>query len=141
MVNVTRSNFSRLEAEGNVSNQGVIIASVVISVLFILTLILTYYLISLRWKEKNEDDSKKVSRAKSWRYESSMYINPPNNRQKILYVPPPPIPPGLSSTYSTNSRTRTNSTHSSPTQPRPPLLQEVDLVRTSMPPSHVNHEY
>ena len=45
----------------------------------------------VRLSSKDNGDAKKVSRAQSWRYEASLYVNPPSqrNHQQNLYVNPP----------------------------------------------------
>lgn len=81
---------------------------------------------------KDNFESKKVSRAESWRYEASMYVNPPNRPQPV-FVPPPPFLDFIQP--STSSRQRTpDSVSSSPLlRPKYNSLREVDLVRTSLP--------
>jgi len=102
----------------------------------VLVVVLTIFLSILLWTRictKNISDSKKVSRAESWRYEASMYVNPPSRHQPV-FVPPPPFPDFT--LPSTSSRPEApDSVSSSPLlRPKYNSLAEVDLVRTSLPP-------
>eukprot|EP00090_Calanus_glacialis_P008927 TRINITY_DN17243_c0_g1_i1.p1 TRINITY_DN17243_c0_g1~~TRINITY_DN17243_c0_g1_i1.p1 ORF type:complete len:299 (-),score=87.12 TRINITY_DN17243_c0_g1_i1:114-1010(-) len=112
-----------------------IVMYVALSVSVVLVLVLTVFLSVLLWSRmsnKDNSESKKVSRAESWRYEASMYVNPPNRPQPV-FVPPPPFPDFIQP--STSSRQRTpDSVSSSPLlRPKYNSLREVDLVRTSLP--------
>ena len=63
----------------------------------------------VRLSSKDNGDAKKVSRAQSWRYEASLYVNPPSqrNHQYPALVHPQPVPdfilPSASYRYSSSS--------------------------------------
>ena len=108
-------------------------------VLLLLATVLLLLLCLWRAKRGEGEEHKKVSRAESWRYESSIYVQPPpgaGGRSRPVYVAPPlppPSPPawreGEGEGGSTGGRNGGSST---------PLLRTqygvrgVDVVRTSL---------
>ena len=102
-----------------------------------------------RLNSKENGDAKKVSRAQSWRYEASLYVNPPSqlHHQRPVLVHPPPFPdfilPSTSSRYSfssLHSQSYDGRDESPDSVTSSPMLRtknncmaEVDLVRTSLP--------
>jgi len=68
--------------------------TVILGSLLGLTLVLLIILVSFLWKHYyKRDRGKKVSRAESWRYESSIYVNPGRQKSGIpVYVPSPTLP-------------------------------------------------
>lgn len=104
-----------------------------LGVIVVLVLILSLFLFMLLWSRvinKEMGDTKKVSRAESWRYEASMYINPPN-RQQPVFIPPPPFPDFLQNSSSLRTPDSSNSTPLM--RPKNSHMREVDLVRASLP--------
>ena len=107
-------------------------------VLLLLATVLLLLLCLWRARRGEGEEHKKVSRAESWRYESSIYVQPPpaGGRCRPVYVAPPlppPSPPawreGEGEGGSTGGRNEGSST---------PLLRTqygvrgVDVVRTSL---------
>jgi len=89
-----------------------VVTYVAISLSVLLILALSIFLSILLWtwlSSKDNGDAKKVSRAQSWRYEASLYVNPPSqlHHQQPVLVQPPPFPdfilPSTSSRYSFSS--------------------------------------
>jgi len=114
--------------------------------LLLLALVLLLLLCLHKHRREVNGDTKKVSRAESWRYESSIYVQAPGGaRPKPVYVAPPLPPPGLATPptpHATWSRDNTAPESGSSS----PLLRAgaggqysaysgvrgVDVVRTSL---------
>merc|ERR1719234_704772 len=114
--------------------------------LLLLALVLLLLVCLHKHRREGNGDTKKVSRAESWRYESSIYVQAPGGaRPKPVYVAPPLPPPGLATPptpHATWSRDNTAPESGSSS----PLLRAgaggqysaysgvrgVDVVRTSL---------
>jgi len=97
-----------------------VLGSLLLLALFLLLLLLVY-ICRLRKDLGEEGEGKKVSRAESWRYESSIYVHPPGaGAAKTVCVPP------------SRSDTQTTSTWSqSP-------VRSLDVVTSSLPSQQVH---
>merc|ERR1719357_1571247 len=111
----------------------------VLLIIFIIASIIT------RSKLRNNPEHKKVSRAESWRYEPSLYINHPV-AQKPVYVSPPLPPPSSPSDSGPPTWSRPpNSLSSSPllrAKNNSTLagVRGVDIIRTSLPTQQERQE-
>merc|ERR1712013_101367 len=108
-------------------------------IMFIIASIIT------RAKLRKNSEHKKVSRAESWRYEPSLYINHPV-AQKPVYVAPPLPPPSSPSDSGPPTWSRPpNSLSSSPllrAKNNSSLagVRGVDIIRTSLPSQQERQE-
>jgi len=121
-----------------------------LSGLFVLVLIIFLSILLWTWlSSKDNGDAKKVSRAQSWRYEASLYVNPPSQRnhqqnlyvnppsqhqhQQPLLVHPPPFPDFILPSKSPRNVSPNSATSSPMLRTKNNYMAEVDLVRTSLP--------
>eukprot|EP00092_Neocalanus_flemingeri_P003098 GFUD01003310.1.p1 GENE.GFUD01003310.1~~GFUD01003310.1.p1 ORF type:complete len:310 (+),score=91.03 GFUD01003310.1:50-979(+) len=139
-LNISLSNVTSVQyigQDGEDSDQLYLYLSLSLGTLcVVLIIVLTMLGVIARLRARNDPENKKVSRAESWRYESSIYVKPPAG-QKPVYVPPPLPPSVIDSGPPTWSRPP-NSLSSSPLlrtkyNSSLPGLMGVDIVRTSLP--------
>eukprot|EP00092_Neocalanus_flemingeri_P007441 GFUD01008037.1.p1 GENE.GFUD01008037.1~~GFUD01008037.1.p1 ORF type:complete len:316 (+),score=109.36 GFUD01008037.1:294-1241(+) len=133
-INLTITNVASVQYRpmGEEENMQDMLLYAALAVGVVLVLVLTVFLIVVLWtrlSSKDNSDAKKVSRAESWRYEASLYVNP-SNRPQPVYVPPPPFPDCIQS--STSSRHRApNSLSSSPLlRLKYNSMRQMDILRT-----------
>jgi len=139
ITNVTHIQYRPMETEEENMQNMLLYAALAVGV--VLVLVLSVFLIVLLWTrmdKQHSSDTKKVSRAQSWRYESSLYVNPTNRPEagiinQPVYIPPPP-PPDFIQSSSSSRPEAPNSTSSSPLlRPKFNSMREVDIVRSSLP--------
>jgi len=119
-------------------NSQSVVTYVAISLSALLILVLSIFLSILlcTWlNSKDNGDAKKVSRAQSWRYEASLYVNPPSQRphQQPVLVHPPPFPDFILPSTSSRNESPDSVTSSPMLRTKNNYMAEVDLVRTSLP--------
>jgi len=92
-------NFSELTSTSeplleNCTNQVYFYLTIILGSLLLLSVLFSVLLFVFIWiRHIKEPACKKVSRAESWRYESSVYVNPGRQKPSIpVYVPSPTIP-------------------------------------------------
>jgi len=115
-----------------------VVTYVAISLSVLLILALSIFLSILLWtwlSSKDNGDAKKVSRAQSWRYEASLYVNPPSqlHHQQPVLVQPPPFPDFILPSTSSRNEPPDSVTSSPMLRTKNNCMAEVDLVRTSLP--------
>jgi len=115
-----------------------VVTYVAISLSVLLILALGIFLSILLWtwlSSKDNGDAKKVSRAQSWRYEASLYVNPPSqlHHQQPVLVQPPPFPDFILPSTSSRNEPPDSVTSSPMLRTKNNCMAEVDLVRTSLP--------
>jgi len=112
ITNIPTVKFLPGGKEGDTQNMLTYLVITLGVVIIIILVVFTVAILKTRLY-KPSCDMKKVSRAQSWRYESSLYVNP-SNRTQAPYVPPPPF-----LGYVQNSS-------------RQDSVKEVDIVRSTM---------
>jgi len=140
-LNISLSNITSVQyfgQDGEEADQLYLYLSLSLGTLcVVLIIVLATAGVVVRLRLKNDPENKKVSRAESWRYESSIYVKPPIS-QKPVYVSPPLPPPSLTDAGPPSWSRPPNSLTSSPLLRTKyistlPGLRGGDIVRTSLP--------